>query len=109
MCSISEINNTQIDKARDTDVVMPMYDLVKYSNNYSKTSGSLWKYYRDEPTLKGNGTVIDFPTDNNDSVLFKIEIKIAGKIEFDGTKDVKTMVPVKYLSKFLENLLNVIY
>ena len=31
------------------DVVMPMYNLIDYSNNYSKTSGSLWQYYRDEP------------------------------------------------------------
>ena len=38
---ISEINNTQIDNANDKDVVIPMYNLIKYSNNYSKTSGSL--------------------------------------------------------------------
>ena len=28
---------------------MPMYNLIEYSDNYSKTSGSLWKYYKDEP------------------------------------------------------------
>ena len=107
---ISEINNTQIDKAKDIDVVMPMYNLIEYSNSYSKTSGSLWEYDRDEPVLKGNGTVIDFPTDNSNSfVLFKIKIKVASKIEYDSTKDVRTMAPVKYLSNFLENLLNVIY
>ena len=38
---ISEINNTQIDNAKDTDIVMPMYNLIEYSDNYSKTSGSL--------------------------------------------------------------------
>ena len=39
---ISEINNTQIDNANDTDIVMPMYDLIEYSDNYStKTSGRL--------------------------------------------------------------------
>ena len=37
----SEINDTEIDNAKDTDIVMPMYDLIKYSDNYSKTSGSL--------------------------------------------------------------------
>ena len=38
---ISEINNTQIDNVKYIDAVMPMYNLVKYSDNYSKTSGSL--------------------------------------------------------------------
>ena len=41
---ISEINNTQIDNAKDIDVVMPIYNLIDYSNHCSKTSGSLWQY-----------------------------------------------------------------
>ena len=41
---ISEINNTQVDKAKDIDIVMPMYNLIEYSNNYAKTSKSLWQY-----------------------------------------------------------------
>ena len=41
---INEINNTQIDNANGTDVVMPMYDLIEYSDNYFKKSGSLWQY-----------------------------------------------------------------
>ena len=40
---ISEINNTQVDKAKDFDIVMSMYNLIEYSDNYSKTSGCLWK------------------------------------------------------------------
>ena len=44
---ISEINNTQIDNAKHIDVIMPMYKLIEYSNNYWKTSGILWQYYRD--------------------------------------------------------------
>ena len=43
---ISKINNTQIDNAKDNDVVIPMHSLREYSVNYSKTSGSLWQYYR---------------------------------------------------------------
>ena len=39
---ISKINNTQIDNAKDFDIVMPMYNLIEYSDNYSKTSESLW-------------------------------------------------------------------
>ena len=41
---ISKINNTQIDNAEYIDIVMPMYNLIEYNDNYSKTSGSLWQY-----------------------------------------------------------------
>ena len=41
---ISEINNTQVDNAKDIDIVIPMYNLIEYSDNYSKTCGSLWQY-----------------------------------------------------------------
>ena len=43
-----------------------MYNLMEYSDAYSKTSGSLWQYYRDEP-LDNNGNFTDFPDDNNNS------------------------------------------
>ena len=43
---ISRINNTVIDTAQDIDIVMPMYKLIDYSDNYSKASGSLWQYYK---------------------------------------------------------------
>ena len=38
---ISKMNNTFIDNAEDLDIIMSMYNLLKYSNNYSMTSGSL--------------------------------------------------------------------
>ena len=47
---ISKINGVKIDNAEDLDVVMPMYNLLEYSKNYRKTTGSLWNYYRDEPS-----------------------------------------------------------
>ena len=47
---ISKINGVQIDNAEDLDVVMPMYNLLQYSKNYRKTTGSLLNYYRDEPS-----------------------------------------------------------
>ena len=46
---ISKINGVKIDNAEYLDVVMPMYNLVEYSKTYRKTTGSSWKYYRDEP------------------------------------------------------------
>ena len=64
---------------------MPMYNLIEYSHNYSKTSGCLWQYYRDEPFLNENGAIDDFPADNNNMASFKFKTKIAGKIGNDGT------------------------
>ena len=45
---IREKNNTQVDNAKDLDVLMPMYDLIVHGDNYLKASGSLWQYYIDE-------------------------------------------------------------
>ena len=69
-----------------------MYGLIEYSDNYSKTSGSLWEYYRDEPVLNNNGAIIDFPADNNNSALFKFKTKITDRKGNDGIKDVLKMV-----------------
>ena len=46
---IRRINCTEIDNTQDIDIVMPMYNLIDYSDNYSKASGSLWQYYKDDP------------------------------------------------------------
>ena len=46
---ISKINDTEIENAQVIDIVMPTYNLIEYRDNYSKTSGSLWEYYKDEP------------------------------------------------------------
>ena len=62
---ISRINNTDIDNAQDIDIVMPMYNLIEYSDNYSKTSGSLWQYYKDDP----NDNIA-----NSESFKFKVKI-----------------------------------
>ena len=40
---------TQVKNAEDLDVVLPMHNLIEYSDNYTKTSGSLWQYCRNEP------------------------------------------------------------
>ena len=97
---ISEVNITQIDRAKDIDVVMPMDNLVEYSNNYSKTSGCLLQYYRDEPALYNAGAIIDFPADGNYSAQFKFKQKITSKTGNDGTKKFKIMVPLKHVSIF---------
>ena len=38
-----------------------MFNLIEYSNNYLKLSGSLWQYYRDDPALNDEGTLANFP------------------------------------------------
>ena len=69
---ISKINNTQVDNAKDIDIVMPMYNLIEYSDNYSKTSGSLWQYCKDIPAVNNNGDIVDFNgTNATDSFNFK--------------------------------------
>ena len=47
---ISKINDVKFDNAEDLDVIMPTYNLLGYSRNYRKTTGSLWNYCRDEPS-----------------------------------------------------------
>ena len=39
---------------------MPMYSLIEYSDNYSKTFGGLWQYYRDGPNSNNDGAIIHF-------------------------------------------------
>ena len=87
---ISRINNTDADTTRDIDIVMPMYNLIEYSDNYSKTSGSLQQYYKDDPN------------DNlANSESFKSKVKITGKTPANGnTEDVEIIVPLSYLSNF---------
>ena len=91
---MSKINNTQVDNAKGIDIVMPTYNLIKYSDNYAKTSGSLWQYYRDEP----NNNLVN-------SESFKFKVKITEKTPaVDNEKDVEIMVPLKYLSNFWRTL-----
>ena len=91
---MSEINNTQIDNAKDIDIVILMYNLIEYSDNYAKTSGRLCQYYIDD--LK------DILTNSNS---FKSKIKITGKTAAAGNdKDVETQVFLKYLSNFWRTL-----
>ena len=101
---ISEINNTQIDNAKDIDIVMPMYNLIEYSDKYAKTTVSLWQYCKDIPARNNaNNAIIIFSEDNiTDS--FKFKAKVTGQTGNDGTKDVEIMVLLKYLSNFWRTL-----
>ena len=81
----NEINNAQTDNAKDLDVMMMMFNLIEYNDNFLTTSGSLWQHYRDDPNdiLK-----------NSESLKFKTII--TGKTPTAGdTKDVKIPVLLK--------------
>ena len=90
---IAEINNTQSDDAQKIDVVMLMYKLIDYSDAYSKTSGSLWQYYRDEPVININDEIINSPANNSNSASFKFK-------QQDKQEEIEIMVLLKYLSNF---------
>ena len=100
---ISEINNIQVHNAKDIDIVMPMYNLIEYSDNYVKTSGSLWQYCKDIPARNANNIIEEF-TEDNTTDTFKFKAKITGQTGNDGTKDVEIIVPLKYLSNFWRTL-----
>ena len=71
-----------------------MYNLIEYSDKYSKTCESLWQYYKDDP----NDNVAD-------SESFNSKVKITGKTpEAGNAKDVEIIVPLKYLSNLWRTL-----
>ena len=99
--AISEINNTQIDNAKDIDIVMPMYKLIEYSDNYAKKSGSLWQYCKDIPAVNNNNATVNL---GNLTDSFNFIVKMTGKTGDNGTKNVEIMVPLRYLSNFWRTL-----
>ena len=103
---ISKINGIKIDNAEDLDVAMHMYNLLEYSKNYKKTTGSLWNYYRDQPSNPLS----------TDSESFKYKTSITGNTynigdgedNYDANKvgknETEIVLPLKYLSNFWKNL-----
>ena len=79
---------------------MPMYNLIEYSDNYSKTSGSLWQYCKEISAVNDAGNIFDF-INTNTTDSFKFETQITGQTNNNGRIDnVEIMVPLKYLSNF---------
>ena len=100
---ITKIDNRLVEYVEDTDIVMPMHNLIEYGNGYSETSGSLWQYYRDEPLLNNNN-IVDFLANDNDTNSFKLKQQITRQVGNASVKDNEIMVPLKYLSNFLGTL-----
>ena len=101
---ISRINNTQIDYAQYIDQVMPMYNLIEYRDNYSKTSGILWQYCRDVPAVNDDDQILDFTEANTTTDSFNLKGKLTDQTGNNGTKNVEIMVPLKHLSNFWRTL-----
>ena len=97
---IIHINDEHVDNADNLDIIMPMYNLIEYGDNYSDTSGSLWQFKRDEQNMNdgnpANITATDSSSFKYKSSLFKPVTAVDKRV----LKDVKIAVSLKYLSKF---------
>ena len=102
-----EINDEHVDAAENLDIVMPMYNLIEYSDNYQDSSATLYQYKRDEPPE--DDAVADLTADNSDSFKYKIKLlgnvtEVAGNAAGVRRLNVKVVVPLKYLSNFFRSL-----
>ena len=98
-----EINDEHVDTAENLDIVVPMYNLIEYSDNYQDSSATLYQYKRDEPP---EANAIDDLTATN-SRSFKYKISLLGDRNDVGgivRLNVKVVVPLKYLSNFFRSL-----
>ena len=102
-----EINDEHVDTAENLDIVMPMYNLIEYSDNHQDSSATLYQYKREEPSE--DDAVADLTADNSHS--FKYKIKLLGNIDqlaadaaCVGRLNIKVEVPLKYLSNFFRSL-----
>ena len=102
-----EINDEHVDTAENLDIVIPMYNLIEYSDNYRDSSATLYQYKRDE-SLEDDA-VADLTTNNSDSLKYKIELlgnvtEVAGNAAGVRRLNVKVVVPLKYLSNFFRSI-----
>ena len=98
-----EINDEHIDTAENLDIVMPMYNLIEFSDNYQDSSATLYQYKRDEPP-EANG-IDDLTVDNSNSLKYKVSL-LGNPVVADNIakRSVKVVVPLKYLSTFFRSL-----
>ena len=98
-----EINDEHVDTVENLDIVMPMYNLIEYSDNYQDSSTTLYQYKRDEPPE--DDAVADLTADNLSS--FKYKVSLLGNlvaVNNIAKINVKVVVPLKYLSNFFRSL-----
>ena len=104
---VSKINGELVENAEDLDIVMPMYNLLEYSKNYEKASGSLFNYYRDEPNeaeIANDNGAINISIRNSKSFDYKTEITGSLDAGEDEKEDFTIAIPLKYLGNFWKSL-----
>ena len=98
-----EINDEHVDTAENLNIVMPMYNLIEYSDNYQDSSATFYQYKRDEPPEAN--TINDLTTDTSSSFKYKVSLLgnpvVANNI---ARINVKVVIPLKYLSNFFRSL-----
>ena len=104
---VTHINDEHVETAENLDIIMPMYNSIEYSDNYADSSGSLYQFKRDESPTNDNGSPNNVDSDN--STFFKYKASLLGKADDAGgddrsLKNIKLVVPLKYLSNFLRSL-----
>ena len=107
---ILTINNQLIEDAQDLDIANPMYNLLYYSKNFRKATGSFWNYYPDKPNsstfvVNNERTKIYYPIRNSESFSYKtklIDNLPAG--DDPEIEDIKIIIPLKSLSNFIFSL-----
>ena len=98
-----DIYDEHVDTAENLDIVMPMYNLIEYSDNYQDSSASLYQYKRDEPPE--DDAVANLTADNSSSFKYKVSLLGNPVLDCNITKrSVKVVVPLKYLSNFFRSL-----
>ena len=91
------INDEHLEKAEDLDIVMPMYNLLEYSDNYQDSTGYFYQFKRDEPP-DDNANV----RNNTASLVYKS--KLIKGTDNNNVNNVKLVVPLKYVSNFFRSL-----
>ena len=98
-----EINDEHVDTAENSDIVMPMCNLMEYSDNYQDSSATLYQYKRDEPPEAD--VVANLTTNTSSSLKCKVNLLdnpvVANNI---ARRSVKVVVPLKYLSNYFRSL-----
>ena len=95
-CDVT-INDEHVEKAEDLDIVMPMYNLLEYSDNYQDSTGSIYQFKRDEPPDENAGVA-----NNTSSLVYKS--KLISGTDDNNVNNVKLVVPLKYVSIFFRSL-----
>ena len=102
---ITHINDEHVDNADNLDIVMPIFNLIEYSDNYLDTSGSLWQFKRDEQNINNGNIPVDVNSTNSISSKYKSSFFETLEDDDNGIfKNVKIAVPLKYLSNFWRSL-----